>query len=66
MAKHPSKPYVDIEDPAEKPSLEDLGSGPAERALFGSHGGMSGLFRFLVPLALFLLIAGSVFYFTTR
>jgi hypothetical protein len=55
------KPNVDIEDPAKRPSLKDLGAGPAERAVFGSQGGMGGFYRFIIPLAALLVCAGLFF-----
>lgn len=61
----PEKPNVEIEDPAQKPTLEDLGSGPAERAVFGksAYGGMT---RLVLIIALFILVFGTLFYFLNR
>ena len=36
------KPHLDFEAPEAKPTAEQLYSDPAERAVFGKHGGMAG------------------------
>lgn len=59
------KPNVEIEDPAQKPTLEDLGSGPAERAVFGKSG-YGGMLRLLIGVVLFILVFGTLFYFLGR
>ena len=59
----PEKPNVEVEDPAKKPSLEDLGAGPAERAVFGSHGGMHGFVQFGIGIAALLLVFGLLFVY---
>jgi hypothetical protein len=65
MSATPEKPNVEIEDPAKKPSLEDLGSGPAERAMFGRSPG-TAVFRVVLGLALFILVFGTLFYALNR
>ena len=65
MAATPEKPNVEIEDPAKKPSLEDLGSGPAERAVFGHTPGTAVL-RLVLGVAFFVLVFGTLFYFLNR
>lgn len=57
----PDKPNVDFEAPEAKPTAEELYSAPAERAVFGRHGGMAGFWRFLIPLGVLLLAAGAFF-----
>ncbi|GLQ55321.1 hypothetical protein [Devosia nitrariae] len=63
--REPEKPNVDIEKPEEKPSLEDLGRGPAERAVLGRDPRLSTL-RIVGAIALFILVFGTLFYYLTR
>ena len=65
MAATPEKPNVEFEDPAKKPSMEDLGSGPVERAVFGQTP-RTAVFRLGLGLALFALVFGTLFYFLNR
>ena len=60
--KEPERPNVDIEDPAARPDLDELGGGKAERALLGRQG-TAGFRRLLLALALFILVFGTLFYF---
>lgn len=57
----PEKPYVEFDAPENKPTEEELYSDPAERAVFGRHGGMIGFWRFIIPVALLLVVAGAFF-----
>ena len=57
----PNKPNVDFETSEAKPTAEELYSDPAERAVFGRHGGMAGFWRFLIPFGVLLLAAGAFF-----
>lgn len=56
------KPNVEFDDPAKRPSLDDQGSGPAERAVFGTMG-MGGMVRFALAIAIFIVVGGTAFYF---
>lgn len=58
---HPDKPNVDLEAPENKPTAEELYSDPAEKVVFGTRGGMAGFWRFIIPLAFFLVAAGAFF-----
>jgi len=55
------KPYTEIDDPAKKPSLEELGSGAAERAVFGESG-MGGMVRITIAVIIFIVACGTMFY----
>lgn len=55
------KPNVEFEAPEAKPTAEELYSDPAERVVFGRHGGMAGFWRFVIPLGVLLLAAGAFF-----
>jgi hypothetical protein len=57
----PEKPNVDVDKPEEKPSLEDLGSGPAERAVFG-RGPRTGALRLAIAVVAFIVLFGWLFY----
>lgn len=63
--REPEKPNVEIEKPEEKPSLKDLGRGPAERAVLGRDPRWSTL-RIVLTIALFILVFGTLFYFLIR
>jgi len=56
------KPNVDFEDPAERPSLNDQGAGPAERAVLGTMGS-GGMVRLAIMIAVFIVACGTLFYF---
>lgn len=55
------RPNVEFNAPEKAPTAEELYSDPAERLAFGSHGGMAGFWRLVIPLVLFLLVAGAFF-----
>ena len=57
----PEKPNVEFEDPAKRPSLEEQGSGPAERAVLGEMG-PGGMIWLAVGILLFLVVGGTVFF----
>ena len=59
------KPNVEFDDPAKRPSLEDQGRGPAERALLGESPAAS-MTRIILFAALFILGFGTLFYFLNQ
>lgn len=59
------KPNVEFDDPAKRPSLEDQGRGPAERALLGKSPAAS-MTRIILFAALFILGFGALFYFLNQ
>jgi hypothetical protein len=59
----PEKPNVEFAAPEREPSAEDLYSDPAEKILFAGHEGMSGFWRFMIPLVVLLLASAAVFVF---
>jgi phage shock protein PspC (stress-responsive transcriptional regulator) len=59
------RPNVEFEAPENKPTAEELYSDPAERIVFGKHGGMAGFWRLVVPLLAFLVVAGAFFAMTS-
>lgn len=58
----PEKPNVDFPDPAKRPSLDDQGAGPAERAVLGTMG-MEGMIRIGIAILIFIVAGGTMFYF---
>ncbi|MCP8883712.1 hypothetical protein NIM87_09400 [Devosia sp. XJ19-1] len=55
------KPNVEFHDPAKRPSLDDQGSGPAERAVLGTMG-MGGVTRLAIAIVVFIAVCGTAFY----
>ena len=55
------KPNTEFDAPENKPTAEELYSDPAERIVFGKHGGMAGFWRLVVPIILFLILGGAFF-----
>ncbi|SMQ70145.1 hypothetical protein SAMN06295905_1796 [Devosia lucknowensis] len=56
------KPNTEFDDPAKRPSLDDQGSGPAERAVLGTMG-PNGMIRLVVAILIFIVVGGTAFYF---
>jgi hypothetical protein len=61
----PEKPNVEFDDPAKRPSLEDQGSSPAERAVLGEMG-PNGMIWLVVAILVFLVVGGTVFFMFNR
>jgi hypothetical protein len=59
------KPNVEVEDPAKRPSLEDQGRGPAERAVLGTSPATS-LTRMVLFALLFIVGFGTLFFFLNQ
>jgi phage shock protein PspC (stress-responsive transcriptional regulator) len=59
------KPNTEFDAPENKPTAEELYSDPGERLVFGTHGGMAGFWRLVIPLVVFLLVAGAFFAFVS-
>lgn len=55
------RPNVDFPDPAKRPSLDDQGAGPAERAVLGTMG-MNGMIRIAIAILIFIVACGTMFY----
>lgn len=59
-----ARDHVEYDDPTERPGIEELASGPAERAVLGRQGPW-GFLALVVAILLFIAIVGTAFYFLT-
>lgn len=58
----PQKHNTEYDDPAGRLNLEDQNTGPAERAVLG-HRGPGGMIGLGVAILIFIVAAGTAFFF---